>query len=62
MSTSNHKDFTCDCTGLEYYGKTCDTRKDSYKLLRACVCVCVYYASYRLMKTELNRQPFGVAV
>ncbi|KAI9553283.1 putative cyclooxygese [Daphnia sinensis] len=25
MSTSNHQDFTCDCTGLEYYGKTCET-------------------------------------
>jgi hypothetical protein len=26
MSVNSHKDFTCDCTGLEYYGKTCETR------------------------------------
>lgn len=27
MSKGNNKDFTCDCTGLEYYGKTCEIRK-----------------------------------
>lgn len=27
LSKGNSKDFTCDCTGLDYYGKTCETRQ-----------------------------------
>ena len=27
ISKGNSRDFTCDCTGLDYYGKTCETRK-----------------------------------
>lgn len=34
MSKGNNRDFTCDCTGLEYYGKTCETRKSNLMPLR----------------------------